>query len=288
MASKVYINGALCDGERAQVSAFDRGFLYGDSVYEVMRTSGGKVVERDPHLARLVQSAGGLALPVPPLPKIRDAIRETLIAAGNEESYVRIIVTRGEGEVGLDVSLAENPKLLVIVKELVLPPAAAYTDGVALSIVGVQRNSKETVDPKVKSGNYLNNILALMEAKKAGAYESLMCNAHGQIAEGSSSNVFCVTGGVLATPALSTGLLAGITRQRVLSLAEEAGVVARECVLLPDDVMRADEVFITSSIRGIVPVCAVDGSLLPTPIPGAITRELMGRYDLFLKAVASQ
>jgi branched-chain amino acid aminotransferase len=286
MAVKVFINGTLFDESQAAISVFDRGFLYGDSVYEVTRTMAQKPVELDEHLARLERSADALALGLPPRKELAAAIFETLAAAKNPESYIRIVVTRGGGEVGLDIALADRPNVIVIVKPLALPSAADYRDGVKLALVGVERNRKRAIDPGVKSGNYLNNILALMEAKRAGAYEAIMCDSSGRVAEGSTSNVFCVKNGELLTPALSIGLLAGITRERVLSLAREAKIVVKEPALVPDDLLAADEVFITSSIRGILPARQIDDHDMPRPIPGKVTGDLMARYQAFLASYA--
>lgn len=282
MAVKVYIDGAIVAPEQATISVFDRGFLYGDSVYEVMRTSGGRLVDRDAHLDRLERSATSIALPPPARQGIIAAVEETLRAAGNHESYVRIVVTRGSGEIGLDTALADRPRVIVIVRPLVLLPPEAYTRGIGLRIVQVQRTSRRAVDPGVKSGNYLNNILALHEARRAGADEAIMCDAQGRVAEGSTCNVFVVRGDVVTTPDLDIGLLAGITRQRVIELARANDIEVREGVLTPDDVRGADEVFITSSLRGVVPVAHVDGAPLTRPVVGPVTDRVMKLYERHL------
>lgn len=287
MGIKVYINGIVHDERDAFVSVFDRGFLYGDSVYEVLRTAGGRPVEMDAHLDRLERSAEALALDLPVRDTLLEAVSSTLAAAGNPESYVRIVVTRGAGEIGLDTALARDPQCIVIVKPLSTPDPACYRDGVVLQIVGVERTSRRAVDPAVKSGNYLNNIIALAEARHSGAYEAIMCDAAGRIAEGSTSNVFLVRGGQLFTPARDIGLLVGITRARVMSLARDAGLAVSETSLTPEDVFAADEVFITSSIRGVVPVRQVNETALPRPVPGPVCARLMALYDAYLAAVAA-
>ena len=284
---RVYVNGAIHDRDSAVISVFDRGFLYGDSVYEVLRTSGARPVDLDRHLERLGRSAAAIALVLPEPDEIRGAIAATLEAAGNPEAYVRIIVTRGGGAITLDIAAAERPSLLVITSPLALPAADLYRDGAHLAIVAVERTSRRAVDPAVKSGNYLNNIMALAEARRAGAYEALMCGPDGRIAEGSTSNVFAVRAGRLATPALATGLLPGITRQRVIELAAGAGIATDEGDLYPDDVRGADEVFITSSIRGVMPVTTLDGAPVKDGAPGPITRQLMDLYQRFLSDVAA-
>jgi branched-chain amino acid aminotransferase len=286
MAIRVFIDGEVGDEHGARISVFDRGFLYGDSVYEVTRTSGGRPVDLPRHLERLARSAAAIGMACPG--DVEDAVAQTLAAAANPDSYVRVIVTRGGGDIGLDPALADRPRLIVIVRPLVLPPPEAYARGVDVAIVEVRRNPRRALDPAVKSGNYLNNILALAEAKKrGGAHESIMLNPEGQLVEGSSSNVFVARGGRLATPAFEDGLLDGITRRRVLELCAEAGIAAAEEHLAAADLRDAGEAFLTSSIRGILPIARVDGAALPAS-PGPLTRELMRRYDAFLGEVAER
>jgi branched-chain amino acid aminotransferase len=248
VATRIYIDGTISGPEDAKISVFDRGFLYGDSVYEVMRTSGGHLVDFERHLVRLQKSADSLALATPDVDEVREAIARTLSSSANTESYLRIVVTRGSGEVGLDTALAGRPTLIVIAKPLVLPAQDAqdlYERGIGVRLVDVQRTSAKAVDPSVKSGNYLNNILALAEARGRGDDEAIMCDQGGSIAEGSSSNVFWVSDGVLHTPSLAVGLLAGITRGRVLELAKDAGIAAREGSFAADELRGASEAFIT-------------------------------------------
>jgi len=286
MAIKVWINGVLHDEATATISVFDRGFLYGDSVYEVLRTSGGRPVDLDAHLARLRRSADALMLELPPADELVAAVRAALDAAGNDDSYVRVIATRGAGEIGLDLALAIDPLTIVIVKPLSGPSPEMYARGVKLQIVGVQRTSPRAIDPAVKSGNYLNSILALAEARRAGAYEAVMCDARGRVAEGSTSNVFIVRDGAIATPASEVGLLPGITRQRIIELATGAGLRVVEGELTPDQVRGADEVFITSSIRGVLPVSHVDGAAVGQRCPGPITARVTALYAGYLDRVA--
>jgi branched-chain amino acid aminotransferase len=227
-----------------------------------------------------------IALAMPGPDELDAAIADTLAAAGNPESYLRIIVTRGGGPITLDIREPERPSLVLIAAPLVLPPAELYSRGASLAIVGVERTSRRAVDPAVKSGNYLNNIMALAEAKRAGAYEAIMCNPDGRVAEGSTSNLFVVRGGRVTTPPLATGILSGITRMRLLDLARAAGVTASEGELRPDDVRGADEVFITSSIRGVMPVHQVDDGTIGDGTPGPVTRRLMELYERYVADVA--
>ncbi len=288
MGVKIYIDGTVHDTETAVVPVFDRGFLYGDSVYEVMRTSGGHPVDLVPHLDRLVRSAGSLALAVPPRGDVEAALGDTLAEAGNDESYIRLMVTRGGGRMGLDPAFADSPRMIIIVRPLELPPAHMYDAGIKLKLVGVERTARRAVDPAVKSGNYLNNILALQEARKSGADEAIMCNAAGRVAEGSSSNVFVVKDRRLATPPLAVGLLAGITRQRVMTLARADGLEIAEQELMPAHMHAADEVFITSSVRGVLPATELDGEAVGDGRPGPVTRRVMELYRSHLASEARQ
>ncbi len=261
MGRVVDIDGEIVPPERAVVSVFDRGFLYGDSVYEVLRTYRGKPFEMEAHLDRLQNSADLIALGLPvPRAVLVERIRHAIAAAANPESYVRIIITRGAGEIGLDPALGRNPKTILIVRELTTPPPEAYEKGVAIALVGVVRNLRTAIDPAAKTGNYLNSVLALAEAKKVGANEAVMLDHAGRITEGANSNVFALGGGRLRTPALEIGLLAGVTRRVVLDLARKAGIPTEEAVLLPADLERADEVFITSTTREILPVVRIVAS----------------------------
>ena len=287
MSTRVFLHGEVVDAASAKISVFDRGFLYGDSVYEVMRTSGGKPVDLELHLERLTRSGLGIALAIPPRSELLAAIDATLREAANPESYIRVVVTRGAGEVGLDTALADKATTLVIVKALSLPPEALYRQGASVQIVDVQRTSRRAVDPAVKSGNYLNSILALAEARGAGADEALMCNAAGHVAEGASSNVFVVKDGAVTTPELAAGLLAGITRQRVIELSTAEGYDVSEGVLWPAAVRDADEVFITSSIRGVLPIAVVDGRALSAAAPGPVTTRIMELYAAHLGRCAA-
>lgn len=286
MAAKVFIDGAIFEPETAAVPVLDRGFLYGDSVYEVMRTSGGNPVDLDAHLDRLERSAATIVLALPGRARIVDAVRATLTAAANPESYIRVMVTRGSGEIGLDPALAGGPRLIVIVRPLQLPPEEAYTRGIKLHIVDAEGGARRGLDPTIKTGNYLTNIMALHQARQAGADEAVLCDAEGRVAEGSNCNLFVVQGQRVITPARAIGLLAGITRQRVIELACAHGVEVAEGVLTPDAVRQADEVFITSSVRGVVPVAEVDGQPLRGSVVGPITQKIMSLYGDYLAAQA--
>jgi branched-chain amino acid aminotransferase len=276
---RVFLDGRIVPPEQATVSIFDRGFLYGDSIYEVFRTVRAEPLHLREHLARLARSAARIELPLPrDLAGIADAVRATLAEAANPDAYVRIIVTRGAGELDLDPAAGRNASLIVLVKPVKMPPEALYTGGAHVRIVGVRRTARDAVDPAVKSGNYLNNILALAEARRHGAYEAVMCGADGCLAEGASSNIFVVRGGRLETPALDVGILEGVTRDKVLGLCREAGIDTAEAHLPPDALRRADEALLTSSGRGVMPVTRVDGAAVGDGTPGPLTRRVMALY----------
>jgi branched-chain amino acid aminotransferase len=286
MQPRIYVDGRITDEASAVVPVLDRGFLYGDSVYEVVRTAGGVPVDLELHLDRLGASAARLRMPVPPRREVELAIAETMAAAGvgpHADAYLRVVVTRGAGEIGLDPLLADRPRLVVIVRPIHAPRPELYAHGVSVRIVSVERTSPRALDPAIKSGNYLNNILALAEARDAHAYEAILCDAAGRVAEGSSSNLWSVQGGVVRTPALGVGLLPGITRARLLRLAAAAGIPAEEAELYPADLRAADELFLTSSIRGVLPIARLDDRDLPV---GPVTRRLQVLYETFLADVA--
>ena len=276
---KVWIDGGVVDADDARVGVFDRGFLYGDSVYEVVRTVGGRPFALGEHLDRLEGSASRIALVLPPRDLIDRAVYEVIGALGLADLYVRIVVTRGAGPIGLDPALAEHPALIAIALPLVRPDEALYRNGAEVAIVSPRRNSPGAVDPMVKSGNYLTSVIAAAEAKKKGAYEAVMCDAAGRIAEGASSNLFVVRGGRLATPPLSVGLLEGITRRHVIALARGLGFYVDEAPLWQSDLEAADEAFLTSSIRGVMPVSRAEGKPIGKGRPGPITLRLSAAYD---------
>jgi branched-chain amino acid aminotransferase len=280
MSIRVHVDGKICLPEEAKVPVFDRGFLYGDSVYETIGTVRGRLFALSDHLDRLERSAQRLALRLPPRAEIERAILDTVAAAGNPESRVRVMVTRGGGKLDLDPASAGDPRLVVIVQPLGGPTPEMYEKGVAVAIVSVTRNLPGAIDPLIKSGNYLNNVLALSEARQhPGVHEAILLSAGGSVAEGASSNVFAVVAGELRTPALSVGILDGVTRGKVLALARAEGIPCREVeVMTPDELRGASEAFLTSAARGVLPVTAVDGAAVGAGAPGAVTRRLMALY----------
>lgn len=279
MPVKVSIDGEIFDEPEAKVSVFDRGFLYGDSVFEVMRTYGGECFAEREHLERLARSAERVLIPLPvTLEELRDEIAGTLSAAGNDESYVRVVVTRGQGPLSLDPTKARDPLRVVIVSPLPVPPAELYTEGLAVVLVQSARPTDQTRAAGAKASNYLANLLAADEARRKGGQEAILTDASGEVLEGSTSNVFVVHGGAVRTPPLELGILAGITRAHVMGAAARVGVSMREDSLFPSDLYDADEVFLTSSIREVAPVVRVDGRPVGDGRPGPITKRLHGAF----------
>jgi len=289
MTTKVLLNGVLVEPADAKVSVFDRGFLYGDSVYEVVRTYDGRPFALGQHLQRLAWSAEriGMGLPVP-VATIRAEVEACLAAAANPDSYIRIVVTRGAGEIGLDPALAVDPVRLVIVRTLPQQDPHLYEDGAKVALVVPMREPTDTTpDGSPKTGNYLPNVLAVGEAKRRGAYEALLVDRDGRVLEGASSNVFVVRGGALTTPPLSEGILEGITRKHVLGIAAELGVPTTEAPLHAADLRAADEVFITSTVREIVPVTDLDGARIGDGRPGPLTRRITETFRARARAHAA-
>lgn len=273
------VDGVICPPEEAKVSVYDRGFLYGDSVFETLRTYGGEPFALDEHLARLERSAERVAIEVP-LPRADFAleIRRVVRAARNAESSARAMLTRGSGPLGLDPGLALKPLRVVLVEPLTPLPTALYRNGVAVIAVRTQRQV-DTAAQGAKFGNYLASLLALREAKAAGAHEALILDAAGHVLEGTTSNLFLVERGgeqspALVTPPAEAGILAGITRAHVIEAAGELGVQVRFEPITPARLAAAEEVFITSSLRELLPVTRVDGQPVGGGAPGPVTRSL--------------
>jgi branched-chain amino acid aminotransferase len=285
MPIRVHIGGKVCPPEEAKISVFDRGFLYGDSVYETIGTAYGRLFAANDHLERLERSAMRIGLRVPPRADIERAVAETMEAAGNPESRVRIVLTRGAGKLDLDPASVDDTQLVVIVFPLGAPTAEMYDKGVAVAVVSITRNSPSAIDPAVKSGNYLNNVLALGEARRrSGAYEAILCGADGSIAEGSTSNIFTVVGGQVRTPPLEVGILDGITRAKVLELCRKNGIRLFETRMFPDELRAADEAFITSATRGVLPVTRIDEKPVGDGAPGPVSRQLIVLYDALARS----
>lgn len=272
----VSVNGRITRADDAVVPVFDHGFLYGEGVYETLRTYARRPFLFDRHMARLRRSAGMIALDVPGSDEaMLAAMDRTAAEIPDGELYIRILVTRGVGELTYKLEATPAATVVIIVKPLPGFPATNYTQGIRLATVSVRRNHPSTLDPMIKSNNLMNTALAMQQAYRAGADEALIENLDGHVSECSQCNVFAVRGGAILTPPLTDGLLPGITRQVVLEVAQAAGLDAREAVLTVADIATADEVFVTSTTREITPVASLDGQPIGTGTPGPITRQVM-------------
>lgn len=281
MAATVNVNGQLFDAERAVVSVFDHGFLYGEGVYETLRTYNGRPFLFERHMRRLRSSASMLSLTVPlDDAQIAERFRQTTEAAGldtlgaSTPAYIRILVTRGVGDLTYDPAACPTPSVVVIVKALVDAPASVYENGVTVALVDVVRNHPGSVNPLIKSNNLLNNALAMQEAVRRGAFEGVMRNYRGELAECTTANLFVVKDGAALTPPINAGLLPGITREFVFEVGEELRLPVREQVLKDADLLGADEAFLTSTTREIVPIVRVDDRTIGSGRPGPITKAL--------------
>jgi branched-chain amino acid aminotransferase len=280
MTAIVNVNGKVSDEKSAVVSVFDHGFLYGEGVYETLRTYHRRPFLLERHLTRLRNSAGMIALGVPlSNEQFVDRIEETTAAASagaprDTEWYIRVLLTRGVGELTYDPAATPNPTVVTIVKPHVDPPAELYTNGVRVIVSSIIRNHPDTVNPMIKSNNLMNCALAMQEGYRRGAFEVIMRNYRGELAECSVSNLFIVTKGEALTPPLSSGLLPGITREFMFEVGRGAGVRVRESVLKDADLFGADEVFLTGTTREIMPVVRVDDQKIGSGLPGPVTKKL--------------
>ncbi|MCC6671237.1 MAG: aminotransferase class IV [Planctomycetes bacterium] len=280
MTNLVNVNGVVTPEAQAVVPVLDRGFLFGDSIYEVMRTRDGVPFAFPDHFERLRSSADGLRLRFDLDDRaLARRIQETLAAARNAENYVRIIVTRGTGTApNIDVAYAPGPcTVIILVRDL---PRFSMLEA-HLQIVGRLRNDRRALDPAYKTGNYLNNVLGLIEAKASGGTDALFLNTEGHVTECSTSNLWVLRDGVLRTPPLDAGILAGITRKLLLEMCRGEGTAAVEENLTPHDVTSAEEVFVSASLRDLVPVTRVDGAPIGDGRPGPVTTRLAERFERF-------
>jgi branched-chain amino acid aminotransferase len=276
---KVYIAGLLVPKEDAMISVFDHGLLYGDGVFEGLRAYGGKVFRLREHVERLWDSAKAIWLTIPmSQDEMSKAINDTVLANGIDDGYIRVVVTRGAGTLGLDPNRCSNPQVIIIADSISLYPAELYEKGLDIVTVSVMRNHPAACSPRIKSLNYLNNILAKIEGLQAGCIEALMLNHKGEVAECTGDNIFLVRKGILYTPPIDAGILEGVTRDAVIELAELAGIEVREIPLTKHDVYIADEVFLTGTAAEVVPVVKVDSRTIGAGKPGPVTLDLKKRF----------
>ncbi len=278
--SVVYLSGALVDKDQAKVSVFDHGLLYGDGVFEGIRVYRGRVFLLAEHIERLYQSARAIRLEIPLSPAAMTAAVESTVAANRlSDGYVRLVVTRGAGSLGLDIRKTSQPQVIIIADTITLYPPEFYENGLKLITASTMRNHAAALSPRIKSLNYLNNILAKIEGADAGCVEALMLNHKGEVAECTADNVFIVQKGVLKTPPPDAGILEGITRAAIMRLAQAAGYAVHEVALQRHDLYIADECFLTGTAAEVVAIVSLDGRMIGSGKPGPITRDLLGRFQ---------
>lgn len=280
----IWIDGEWCDKSSARVSVFDHGLLYGDGVFEGIRVYAGKVFRLQEHLDRIYDCAHAILLNIPmPKAEFGAVIEEAVRRSGMQEAYIRPVVTRGIGDLGIDPRKCERPTMIVIVDAINIWPPERFQQGLNVITAGTPIPHREALSPRVKSLNYLCHAMAKMEANHAGADEALMLDASGHVAEGTGQNVFVIKGGVFRTPPIHAGILAGVTRSVVMQLAREAGHTVREEMLNRFDVYTADEAFLTGTASEIAPIRSYDGRVIGPGRAGPITLDLMARFKAHVR-----
>ena len=284
MARIIFMNDRLVPEDQARVSVFDHGLLYGDGVFEGLRSYSGTVFRLDAHLDRLWASARAICLEIP-LSKaaVAKAVNDTLAANKLSDGYVRLVVTRGAGSLGLDPNRTTNPQVIVIADTISLYPREFYEQGLKIVTAATQRVQSAALSPRIKSLNYLNNIMAKLEGLRAGCVEALMLNHKGEVAECTGDNVFVVRSGVLLTPPPDAGILEGITRNAVMELARAAGIDCREATLTRHDLYTADECFLTGTAAEVIPVVDIDGRMIGPGTPGPVTQQLTTAFHALVR-----
>ena len=281
MAAMVNVNGRICDEDEAVISIFDHGFLYGEGIYETLRTYNGRLFVYHRHMRRLRNSAEMIDLVIPFTDEslaghVSDTIGATKL--DRKEAYVRVLVTRGVGELSYDLKATPKPSWVIIVKPLTEPPSEIYESGCKVALVDVVRNHRKSVNPMIKSNNLMNQALAAQQAFQSGAFDGVMRNHRGELTECATSNLFIVRNEAVLTPPVECGLLPGITRELLFEVGRNASIEVREQVLRDDDLFDADEAFLTSTTRELVPIVAVDERVIGNGKPGAVTRALLKAF----------
>lgn len=279
MGRVVYLNGEFVPQEEAKVSVFDHGFLYGDGIFEGIRAYNGRVFKLREHLVRLYESAKTLMLEIPmDIDRMAEVVAETCRRNDLQDAYIRLVVSRGRGDLGLDPFKCKTPTVVVIADKIQLYPEQFYEQGLSVVTVATRRNAAETLNPRIKSLNYLNNILAKIEAHFAGKPEVVMLNQEGFVVECTGDNIFILKNRRLITPPSHVGILEGITRNTVMELAERQGIPVEEKVFTRHDLYNADECFLTGTAAEVVPVVDADGRRIGDGTPGQVTRGLIAAY----------
>lgn len=279
---KIYMTGKLVEESEAMISVFDHGLLYGDGVFEGIRVYNNRVFLLKEHIDRLFNSAKAIALEIPmSKEELVTAVADTCKANELKNGYVRLIVTRGKGSLGLNPYLCKDPEIIIIAAEIQLYPKDFYENGLKIVTVGTVRNHPEAINPRIKSLNYLNNVLAKIEAINAGCMECIMLNHKGEVAEASGDNIFTIKDGKLYTPSIYSGALEGLTRNKVISLAKSLGYSVNEVSMQRYDLYTADEVFLTGTAAEIISVVEIDKRAIGSGTPGEITKELASSYSKY-------
>ncbi len=283
-ALQIYIAGKYYDKENAKISVYDHGLLYGDGVFEGMRSYSGKVFRMEQHLDRLWDSAKAIWLTIPMTKQaMAEAVNNTLKLNSITDGYIRLVVTRGAGSLGLDPNKTSDPQVIIITDHIQLYPKEMYENGLAIITASTIRNHSAALSPRIKSLNYLNNIMAKIEGLQAGCVEALMLNAKGEVAECTGDNIFLVKKGKLLTPSNDAGILEGITREAVIEIAQKSGIEVHQIPLTKHDVYIADEVFLTGSAAEVIPVIKVDSRIIGEGKPGPITKDLTARFRQLIR-----
>ncbi|MBS3939054.1 MAG: branched-chain-amino-acid transaminase [Peptococcaceae bacterium] len=279
LSNIIYIDGHFVPKEEAKISVYDHGLLYGDGIFEGLRVYNGRIFKLEEHVDRLYESAKSIMLTIPmPKQEMIAAHVETVRQNGLRDVYIRSIVTRGVGSLGIDPRSCPKASVIIIVDKISLYPAELYEKGIDVVTVATRRPSVDVLSPRVKSLNYLNNVMAKIEAARAGAFGGIMLNSEGYVTEGTADNIFLVKKGIIYTPPGHVGILQGITRDTIMTMAAESGYVVKEEVFTRHDIYVADEVFFTGSGAEVIPVINCDGRVIGTGTPGTVTRYFIEEY----------